>query len=391
MLILGLDIGYSNLKFAYGNEENEKKEVILPSGAGPLTSLPITLAGETVNKGVEVKIGDELWVGGVAHQAFSNIFRELHADYPLTDTYDALLKTALASTGASNIDLLVTGLPVSQFKDKNKVKELKNLLEGVHRINDSKEVIVRKATIVPQPVGGYASLIQESSEEILDTITTGITVSIDPGFFSFDWVVLENGDIRSDLSGTSLQAVSVVLQEVSDSIFKKTGIRITVDYLEEAIRCNSNVLLVARKAIDIIPYIKEASLKVSEQAMKPILKNLRHEHKKISSIILCGGGASLYRKVTEELFADSTIFIVNDSLLANANGFYYIGHNSRKHKNEEQWDGRISNMRVSPTAFPELYEELKKTSHRDRIRRFCSLATVALLARKNTIRLKHED
>lgn len=49
---------------------------------------------------------------------------------------------------------------------------------------------------------------------------------------------------------------------------------------------------------------------------------------------------------------------------------------------KDRWDGNISSMRVSPTAFPELYDELKKTSHRDRIRRFCSLATMGLLASK---------
>jgi len=49
---------------------------------------------------------------------------------------------------------------------------------------------------------------------------------------------------------------------------------------------------------------------------------------------------------------------------------------------KDKWDGNISSMRVSPTAFPELYDELKKTTHRDRIRRFCSLATMGLLASK---------
>lgn len=42
------------------------------------------------------------------------------------------------------------------------------------------------------------------------------------------------------------------------------------------------------------------------------------------------------------------------------------------------WSGLITSMRVSPSAYPELHEELEKTTHRDRIRRLCSLAQTGL-------------
>lgn len=332
MIILGLDIGYSNLKFVFGDGENEKKEVILPSGAGPLTSLPITLTGERIDRGVEVKVGDELWASGVAHQHLSGVIRELHANYPATNTYKALFKAALITTGATTIDILVTGLPVDQFKDKDTVAALKNSLQGVHQVNESKEVEVRRVIVIPQPAGGYVNLIRQSDDETLNAITSGITVSIDPGFFSVDWVVIDNGDIRSELSGTNLQAMSVVLKEISDSILENTRARITVDRLEEAIRRGENEFFAGNKTIDITPYVKKASLKISEQAMKPMLESLRHEHNAISSIILSGGGANFYKEVAEKLFVDTPIFTGDKPVLANANGFYNVGCNAAKYQ-----------------------------------------------------------
>ena len=44
MFVLGVDIGYSNLKLAIGQSGSEPKTIILPAGAGPADRSP-TAAG----------------------------------------------------------------------------------------------------------------------------------------------------------------------------------------------------------------------------------------------------------------------------------------------------------------------------------------------------------
>lgn len=43
--VLGLDIGYSNLKMAMGHKGGEARTVIMPVGAGPLELMPQQLTG----------------------------------------------------------------------------------------------------------------------------------------------------------------------------------------------------------------------------------------------------------------------------------------------------------------------------------------------------------
>lgn len=43
--VLGLDIGYSNLKMAMGHKGEEARTVVMPVGAGPLELMPQQLTG----------------------------------------------------------------------------------------------------------------------------------------------------------------------------------------------------------------------------------------------------------------------------------------------------------------------------------------------------------
>ena len=45
MFVLGVDIGYSNLKLAIGQSGSEPKTIILPAGAGPADRMPERIGG----------------------------------------------------------------------------------------------------------------------------------------------------------------------------------------------------------------------------------------------------------------------------------------------------------------------------------------------------------
>lgn len=62
--VLGLDIGYSNLKMAMGYKGEEARTVVMPVGAGPLELMPQQLTGGA-GTCIQVVIDGEKWVAGV--------------------------------------------------------------------------------------------------------------------------------------------------------------------------------------------------------------------------------------------------------------------------------------------------------------------------------------
>ncbi len=122
------------------------------------------------------------------------------------------------------IDVLVTGLPVSQYMDVERREALKSRLEGEHQITPKRSVAVKSVVVVPQPAGAYMDVVSSTKDEdLLEIIQGGKTVVIDPGFFSVDWVALEEGEVRYHSSGTSLKAMSVLLQETDRLIQEDHG------------------------------------------------------------------------------------------------------------------------------------------------------------------------
>ena len=114
-------------------------------------------------------------------------------------------------SGRDKVNVLVTGLPVSQWLDASKQEALAKKLTGWHRATPRHEVEVSTVWVVPQPIGGYLDLLWSGQGG--PVLEEGRVLVIDPGFFSVDWVLIEEGDIRSPSSGTSLEAMSVLLDD----------------------------------------------------------------------------------------------------------------------------------------------------------------------------------
>ena len=69
MFVLGVDIGYSNLKLAIGQSGSEPKTIILPAGAGPADRMPERIGGGDdehvhgwISGGVGVFMAGQRWM-----------------------------------------------------------------------------------------------------------------------------------------------------------------------------------------------------------------------------------------------------------------------------------------------------------------------------------------
>lgn len=140
--------------------------------------------------------------------------------------------------------------------------------------------------LVPQPIGGYLDLLWSGQGG--SVLEEGRILVIDPGFFSVDWVLIEEGDIRRPYSGTSLEAMSVLLDQASRLIADEHGGVVPIERIEEALRTGKGHVLLFGRAMGRLrcklfpkiqgrgldPYILYTvalveSAKVSKQIAKP--------------------------------------------------------------------------------------------------------------------------
>ncbi len=322
MTVIGLDIGYSNLKMCIGTEDKHKT-MVMPVGVMPdegMRGFGFDPQSENVCR---VLVDGKPYFAGVSPDAMSGRQRTLHADYPSTVDYRAMFAAALLSSTYKEIDCLVTGLPVEQFLDSSRVTALKESLTGTFKITPKREVEVKQVIVAPQPIGGYMNAVSYKPE--LEQMRVLV---MDPGFFSVDWVSIHHGAVVSGTLGTSLKAVSVLLDAASTDIYREYGGRVSVEDLEQSIRSGKGTVFLFGEAIEVAPHLEKASEEVGAEVTKSVLSCIREVKSEVDCLLLVGGGASLYESAARKAFPRSKVVIPDDSVTSNADGFWRIGLSS---------------------------------------------------------------
>jgi len=321
MSIMGLDIGYSNLKI-YVGEVDDHKGMILPAGVMPSDSILDVGMGfnSFLEDTVKVTVDNESYFAGVAQEYIEGTSRVLSANYPSTIEYRALFHAALLLASTNKVEHLVTGLPVNEFMDKNKVKRLKDMLTGEHTVTAKRSIEVEKVSIVPQPIGGYVTAHRKMPEiENMDILV------IDPGFYSVDWVVLRQAKFQRETLGSSMRAMSVLIEQASNLIFTDYGGHESVERIETAIREGKETVYLYGEKIDIKHYLHKASETVGAEVMRNVNASLRNAKSGIDAVLLVGGGASFFKEAAQDCFPKSKFIEPDNSVLGNAEGFWLMG------------------------------------------------------------------
>ena len=168
--LMALDVGYSNLKLLAGAPGASPAGTVLPAGAGPATALPLRPGGGNPSQdGRRVEVEGIAWVAGVEPSRLSTLARELHPDYPATAEYRALVHAALLAAGEDRIDLLVTGLPVDQWRDAARCAALRDWLTGTHQVTAARRVTVAAVDVLAQPIGAYLDLAENEATMLAES------------------------------------------------------------------------------------------------------------------------------------------------------------------------------------------------------------------------------
>lgn len=164
-----------------------------------------------------------------------------------------------------------------------------------------------------------------ANPETIEMIQDGLSVVLDPGFFSVDWVFLQRGEIRDHSSDTSLKAMSFVLESANDLICKDYGISPTTAKLEKALREGKSSIFLTGQKVSLQEYIDKASKITSTNALIEMKQSMRSEDTNADVVILTGGGASSFKKAAKDLFPRSQVVVPEQSVVSNARGFWYCG------------------------------------------------------------------
>jgi plasmid segregation protein ParM len=324
--VLGIDIGYSNLKLAYGNTADGMKTILRPAGAAPSDRFGSRFDGKSREDFLHVLVDGQPYIAGVRSDLAEMWERQLHSDYPKTPSYKALMHAGLLLSEMEEIDELVTGLPVSQFHDKARVEELKEKFIGTHKITPKREVTVKSVQVIAQPVGGLLDYMyqQDEKDELLIDDDTRVLV-VDPGFFSLDWVMVVNGQLQRQSSGTSLKASSVLLDQASRLIAEDHGTSPSTESLEHAVRVGKPSILLAGQRVELSDYLQKASELLSSVTADAIQKSIRIENVSPDMVVLVGGGASFFEQAVKEAFSKLKVVSPKEPVFSPARGFWIMG------------------------------------------------------------------
>ena len=277
MTVIGLDVGYSNLKIAVGEAAGSPHLIVRPAGAAPMDRLGEQIGAARLQEAVVVEVDGQRWAAAVEPARFEGWQRSLHEDYAASPAYQALVRAALVLANRPVVDQLVTGLPVAQARDPRRREALRCSLVGRH-VSERGTIEVGEVRIVPQPVGAFVDLLwSDLDADTLARIEEGTVLVLDAGYYSFDWAVIVAGELRRGASGTSLEAMSVLLERAAARIAEQHGGRPQPLALEAALRQGREHVLVLGQRVPLKPPLENAAQEVGSVALEALRQALRRE------------------------------------------------------------------------------------------------------------------
>lgn len=321
MSTVSIDVGFCNTKFVVPQTQERGTECkLFPSLAPPAATLDLTGGVIARRNTVVVQVDSSTYEVGPDVELALNTHasRIMHQNFLETSEYLALTRGALSYMHASQIDLLVVGLPVSLLPSK--ADYLKQRLQGVHPVANGKTVIVDKVLVLAQPLGGF--IHYSLTHGLYNQIRQSKNLVIDPGFFTMDWVLANGIQPIPRRCGSFAGGMHTVLRRLAQAISDEHQVNFD-DYgaLDRALR--DGELRLFGNTIDLAKYIPYAKPAVDEAVNA--ISNSVGDGRDIDAIVLVGGGAPFFRAAIEQRFPSHRVQLAPDPVFSNVRGFQLAG------------------------------------------------------------------
>jgi plasmid segregation protein ParM len=323
MIVRSVDVGFGNTKYVSACAGDDIRCGYFPSVAYPSTRDLTGGAASERRKTVAVPLDGLFYEVGPEVSLAADTFRatQMHDHYIETPEYAALLRGALNLMKVDVIDLLVVGLPVAVFTAKRAALE-KSMI-GVHEVGQERTVTVRKALAVAQPQG--ALVYYASTHQKVNTIANELSLIIDPGARTFDWLVAQGMRLVQKKSHSVNRGMFDIVQAIATEISEDIGTPYTdLEAIDLALRTGKQPIIY-QKPYDISRFMPIART-IARQAISSMMHRVDASYS-FQNIILVGGGAYLFRKAVKQAFPKHVIHEVKDPMYANVKGFQIAGLN----------------------------------------------------------------
>jgi plasmid segregation protein ParM len=335
-VVRAVDVGYGNTKYVLEHQHgNEVVCALFPSLAPQASQSPDLGVGVLKRRNsVTVDVnGIRYEVGKDAHLAQDSTHgRILDSSYPASDPYLALIRGAMFYMGVTEIDLLVVGLPVTNFvayKDTmserlvgtHLIPNVKNIVMEDDSVPKMVEVTVKKVQVLPQPLGAFFDYSIRSN--LYSEMKNQMNLLIDPGYYTLDWLLAHGTKPIEARSGGHEGGMSAILTSIADSVGKKIGARITdLSSIDVAVRTGKSPRFFGKEE-DISSHIAEGKAKARQ--FISVLANKVGSGIDVDNIILAGGGAEFFKEAIQDKFPKHNLIVTREPVFANVRGFQIAG------------------------------------------------------------------
>ncbi|MCX8050129.1 MAG: plasmid stability protein StbA, partial [Methylohalobius sp.] len=168
----------------------------------------------------------------------------------------------------------------------------------------------------------------EVEAEVAEVLAEGRGLGVDPGHFSFDWVLIQQGELQKRSCGSSVEAMAALLEGAAAKIGEDFGGRVEADRIEQALQEGKEHILLFGRKVEIAPYVEQAVREVVPVAVERLRVAMRRQEGDLDALVLVGGGAAWWEGGIRELFPKVPVIRPVDPILANARGFFELGAGS---------------------------------------------------------------
>lgn len=240
------------------------------------------------------------------------------------------LLTAIALQGKTTqgIDLLITGLPIEEYNAyRDTLKDSLYKKQFTYRFaKQTKDSLVQlnDVLVIPQSVGAFYDMILDDQGEVInEEMASEVILTLDIGGRTTDGCIMEAGRFNQD-SFTIFKGVWKLHEQVRRLVLKEFKYVLQPYEVDAVVRARAIKL-----GSEVTPcghLIKEA-VELIFPALQDELTLYIGDFRRISGVILTGGGAHLYKGMFQDLFSSKNInmMVSEDAEFANAQGYYKYG------------------------------------------------------------------
>lgn len=309
--------------------------------------------------GGSYEVGPEIRTAMTGH----DFGKDMTDGFYRTHVYEALMKGALRYMGLEHIGVLCLGLPINQWQMPDRRRFLEEKYSGEIILGEDPDtkkqlsVVIDKVVVRPQPLGSYLEAFNHL-ELINNAIATaqknggGLppledtqelhelnVLTIDPGEYTLDWLMVNKGNISPKASGAVSDAgrhrvVTAVTKHLEGKIGTSLAGLTWMSNIDQCLRTGAKFKHSGR-----LYDLKEFEGVMREAINDPIARmfdGLQSLGDALDLIVVVGGHPDLWLEAIQKRYPAIPSLILPNSMYSNVQGFDLVAHELARRQRAQQ-------------------------------------------------------